>query len=279
MYTDAERGVLPENRRIIAGLIERIPELEAPAAPPSTAQERPQEAAEPAGRGCGEGGAGRGPWRGAQAVLVAQVLRVRVGGAVLAESTKSLVDEANDIVEECLDIVDETIQFVHAIPKEHEKAQGEYFAAHEEAERARKVYRRLDYSEKAPKHKLAVAFEKMREAEREAERLYRYYRSERLDVEYQEIVARQIASLLHDQAYRRLGDIVARSADPEVRRAVSDLKDDVARATYYVSECFPERKSEVGLSGPDLSDVMRVRRARLEAATILEGRTGLPVKP
>src|SRR3954451_1176247 len=76
------------------------------------------------------------------------------------------------------------------------------------------------------------------------------------DVEHRKVVARQLASLIHEDSMRRLRSIASRSDDQELQKIVSESKKEVFRATRYVLKRFVEAR-------PIQSN--ELRQARIEA--------------
>lgn len=85
--------------------------------------------------------------------------------------------------------------------------------------------------------------------------------SDDLDPENRKAVARQMAGLVREESWQRLNALAARSDDPEVRRTVSEYKEEVRRATYQLITRFREAR-------PLERD--EVNKCRAEAQAILD---------
>src|SRR3954468_10699081 len=62
------------------------------------------------------------------------------------------------------------------------------------------------------------------------------------DVENRKVVARQLASLIHEDSIQRLRSIASRSEDQELQTIVSESQKEVFRATRYVLKRFVEAR-------------------------------------
>jgi len=183
----------------------------------------------------------------------------------MPHSPERLVSEAEEVLEDCQDLLDETIEFVRSIPADREELHEEYVAAHKDTRRAEADWERLYFSEKASDRQIEVAEQNMRRAEKKSNGMWKRLTGPRYDIEYQKIVARQIASLMREESHQRLTSIAARSKDPQVHKAVEEHKDQVAISCNYVIKMFPEG-SGAELHQPDLA---QARKARAEATEVL----------
>ena len=59
-----------------------------------------------------------------------------------------------------------------------------------------------------------------------------------IDAEHRRAVASELAGLIREDAGQRLEAIAARNDDPEVRRAVAECADEVARSTQGLARGF-----------------------------------------
>jgi hypothetical protein len=126
------------------------------------------------------------------------------------------------------------------IPTRRQRVLERIAAAKELEDQAREKLRRVIEVDNASR-------EEEREAVKELERAAWHLigvreglSSDQLDPENRKAVARQMAGLIREDLEQRLNEIAARSSDPEVRRAVANYKDEVARATHrFITKRFP----------------------------------------
>jgi hypothetical protein len=185
----------------------------------------------------------------------------------MSENPNVLIAEATKVVTDCESYLEAAEELVVGIPERREAARKRSAAAQKLIDEAREEMWRVATDGSAGRAEV-------REAERAYERVYRDDRkrfgggSDDLDPENRKAVARQLASLVREDAERRLAEIGARSDDPEVRRTVAECKEEVASTTSYLMRRFVEARTL-------LHDEVRTTRA--EAHEIFARLTNPPV--
>jgi hypothetical protein len=184
----------------------------------------------------------------------------------MTENPRVLIAEADKLVDHCENHLQLAIEFVQDLPRIRNERQARIDAAKERGRLADDEWRRAKEE--------GWSKERKHEAGRAAGRAWDEYDretmalgSDDLHPEYRKAVARQMAGLIREDAEQRLKAIANRSNDPELQKKVSESKEEVARATRYVTKLFAEI---VPLQNDE------IRKARTEASEILEDLRNLP---
>jgi hypothetical protein len=179
----------------------------------------------------------------------------------MSDDPRRLTAEARRIAAECERYMEAAVEFVRALPEDRQRAEERMAAARERRRRASEELDRLFEDENADERELDRAEREYHRAWNAQFRLSWYRDTDETDPEHRKAVARQMAGLAREDSDQKLREIARRTDDPEVRKAVAEYREDVARAARYVENRF--RKAR------DLP-VDEVRKARVEATEILE---------
>jgi hypothetical protein len=170
----------------------------------------------------------------------------------MSEDPRALITQARKVVADCERYLEKAVQLVDVLPSDIRQAEWDIFNWERDRERARQQWgeeRERIFSEYYPL-------------------IRRHFgRGDYLDSEHRKAVARQMAVLVGEESKRRLDDIAARSDDPELQSAVSEHKEEVVRATRYMTN---SRFRPANALPHD-----EVVKARREAGEILD-RLGIP---
>src|SRR5215210_3274930 len=183
----------------------------------------------------------------------------------MTEDPRTLIAEARKVVEDCEGLLEETVELVEDLREGRERDFERIAAAEERERQGREEWRDLrkmaDAGAEVPKWRLARVRAEYERAGNEAYRLRGRLYIEDLDDENRKALGRQMAALVREESERRLRDIATRSDDPELRRAVAECEDEVARGARYIVSRYP---------APRHFPTHEVRRARHAAREFLD---------
>ena len=186
----------------------------------------------------------------------------------MSENPNVLIANATKVVTDCDRYLEAAEELVVGIPTRREAVMERIAAAEERSRQAHEKWSRL-FEAEVGRWELNEAREEWDKASGEVSHLRNYeLGADDLDPENRKAVARQLAGLVREDAKRRLGDIAARSDDPEVRRTVAECKGEVERSTYRFIRRFAEAWSLT---------LEEVRTARAEARAIFDRLRNPPV--
>jgi hypothetical protein len=156
------------------------------------------------------------------------------------EDPKTLISEASAVLRDCERFLEVATELVVGIPARREEALKDLAAARERKEEVDEKWRRVFYYDTASREEEEEeAYREYWRASDDVTRAQAALGSDDLVPENRKAVARQVAGLVRQESRRRLDDIDARSAgDPEVRRIVSEYKEEVDRNTYRLITRF-----------------------------------------
>ena len=179
----------------------------------------------------------------------------------MSENSNVLIAEVDRVVKDSRRYLAEAEELVEGIPRRRARVEERIAAAQERSKEAREEWYRVREDDDVGWAEQEEVYHEYLRASSAVSGVRSLLGSDDLDSENRKAVARQVASLVREDADQRLRAIAARSDNPEVRRVVAECKEQVASATYHLMRGFAEARS---------LEHEEVRTTRAEAYGIFE---------